>query len=254
MTRGADGRGTIALHGGGEFQAGDEPFLDALLRAARRDRSGEGEAGTTGDPLRVVVVPSAAAREQPALAARHGVDALTHAGERIDIKVDATPLLIVDRDSATDPGIVGRLADADLIYLPGGHPDLIPALLHDTAAWGAIVAAHARGAVIAGASAGAMGLADRTWTPFGWRDGLHMVPGLIVVPHFSKFDLRGWESAIAELDAAGLGRLGLDERTGVLSDGDGRSWHVIGEGQVHWFPVGADPVVAAHGETITLRD
>jgi cyanophycinase-like exopeptidase len=247
---GANARGTIALHGGGEFQAGDEPFLDALLRAAVRDR--DDQPATARNALRIVVVPAAAARERPELAARHGVDAFERAGERLAVTVDAKPLLIVDQASAADPDLVGQLAGAELIYLPGGHPDLIPALLHGTAAWDAIMAASSRGAVVAGASAGAMGLADRTWTPFGWRDGLRMVPGLIVVPHFSSFDLRGWESAIAELDAAGLGRLGLDERTGVLSDGDGRSWHVIGEGQVHWFPVGADPVVAVHGETITL--
>ena len=33
--------GAIGLHGGGEYLAGDEPFLDALLEAAARRRSGE---------------------------------------------------------------------------------------------------------------------------------------------------------------------------------------------------------------------
>jgi cyanophycinase-like exopeptidase len=251
MTDDAKDRGTIALHGGGEFKRGDEPFLDALLAAAQRARAGNGREG----PLKVAVVPSAAARERPQLAARHGVDAFRRAGERMGIVVDAEARLVLDRDSAADAELAGALGSAHVIHFPGGHPDLIPVTLDGTPAWAAIRAAVARGAVLAGASAGAMGLADRTWTPFGWRDGLGMVHGLIVVPHFQMFDLSsGWESAIAELDAAGLGRLGLDERTGVLSDGDGRSWDVIGQGRAHWFPVRGEPIVAGHGEKLRFPD
>ncbi len=53
-----DMSGPIALHGGGEFLPGDEPFLAALLDlAARRVR---------GDrPIRVTVVPTATARGRP---------------------------------------------------------------------------------------------------------------------------------------------------------------------------------------------
>lgn len=250
MTDGAERRGTIALHGGGEFKSGDEPFLDALLRTAHRSRDETHRSA----PLRVAVVPSAAARERPALAARHGVGAFRRAADRTQLAVAAEAVLIVDREGAADPALVGALARADVIHFPGGHPDLIPGMLAETPAWDEIRAAVDRGAVLAGASAGAMGLADRTWTPFGWLDGLRLVHGLIVVPHFQAFDVRGWESAIEELDRAGLGRLGLDERTGVLSDGDGRSWHVVGQGRAHWFPVRGAPVVAGHGEVIRLPD
>ena len=247
MTDGGRRRGTIALHGGGEFQRGDELFLDALLAAASR-------AGADVDgPLRVVVVPAAAARERPELAARHGVSAFRRAGTRLGVAVVVEAVLIVDAASAADPGFVASLETAHVIHFPGGHPDLIPPMLGGTPAWAAIRAALDRGAVLAGASAGAMGLAERTWTPFGWRDGLGLVHGLIIVPHFQLFDgLKGWESAIEELDLAGLGRLGLDERTGVLSDGDGESWHVVGQGRAHWFPVRGDPVIAGHGERIRI--
>ena len=55
--------GPVALHGGGEFEPGDEPFLDALLTAAA-PLVGDGE------PIRVAVVPTAASLGRPDLLGR----------------------------------------------------------------------------------------------------------------------------------------------------------------------------------------
>jgi cyanophycinase-like exopeptidase len=236
--------GSIGLHGGGEFLAGDEAFVDAILSTAA------GKVLPAGRRIRVVVVPTAAARQRPELAARHGVAAFERAGSRLGVPVDADTALVVDRRSAEDPALAERLGGADLVYLPGGDPDLIPVVLAGTVAWRSILAAHTRGALLAGASAGAMGLAGRTWTPFGFRPGLDLVRGLIVVPHFARVDLRDWQATIAALDAAGLGRLGLDERTGVISSNG--TWRVVGEGRAHWFPVHGEPIVARDGGTLPL--
>ena len=245
----AESRGAVALHGGGEFLAGDEPFLDAIvLDAIARRPAAERET-----PLQVQVVPTAAANVRPKLAAKNGVAAFHRAAERLGREIVVDACLIVDAESANDPALAEAVGAAHLIHFPGGDPSQLPAVLDGTRAWQSILDAYRRGAVIAGASAGAMGLAGRTWTPGGWRDGLNLVPGLIVVPHFGMFDLNGWEETIRELDAAGLGRLGLDERTGVLSDGDDRHWHVVGEGSAHWFAVGAaEPVVVASGGSLTF--
>ena len=91
--------GPIGLHGGGEYLPGDERFLDALLEAAvagvrRRDearpafeprnkdddveghavqlpgRSPDAAGGTvSGREIRIVIVPTAAARGRPDVAA-----------------------------------------------------------------------------------------------------------------------------------------------------------------------------------------
>lgn len=250
-------RGRIALHGGGEFESGDEPFVDAIVAAAlpaAAARAGRG--GPESDAaLRIVVVPTAAARERPSASAKQGIAALKRAAARAGIAAQADAALVVSRDKAEDPVLAALLSAADLIFLPGGHPDLIPVTLEGTLAWRSILAALARGAVLAGASAGAMGLADQTWTPGGFQPALKLVPGLIVVPHFAMFEsnLGAWASAIEELDAARLGRLGLDERTGVIStDGATGPWQVVGEGRAYWFPFGGERVVAAHGETLEL--
>jgi cyanophycinase len=241
--------GPIALHGGGEFLPGDEPFLRALLEVARRST----DRGSAEAPLRVAVVPTAAANHGPSTSARHGVEGFERVAGDLGLAVEAEPVLVVDAASANDPTLAAPLAAAHLVYLPGGDPALVGAALSGSSAWAAIVGAHERGAAIAGASAGAMALAAETWTPVGWRDGLGLVPGLIVVPHFEQFaaEAARRRDEIARLDERRLGRLGLDERTGAIREPDG-TWRVAGAGAAHWFAVGADPVVARHGEHLPI--
>ena len=240
---------------------GDEPFLRALLEATRpaaveraRREQGAGAAGATEPVIRVVVVPTASARGRPGATVAHGRDALQRVATQAGVAAEIDAALIFDRAGASDAGLAAKLADADLIHLPGGEPDLIPAVLGGTSASAAILEARIRGAVVAGASAGAMGMALRTWTPRGWVDGLGLVRGLVVVPHFAGFDRRGWEATVESLRSRGIGYLGLDERTGVLSQpgAHGAPWRVVGEGQAHWFPAGGDPVSATDGQTLDL--
>jgi cyanophycinase len=235
--------GRLALHGGGEFLPGDEPFLAALLAAAPTSASGE---------RRVIVVPTAAARGRPDLAAAHGVEALERVAAAEGIAAAVRVARGVDAAAAADASLVAVLDDADLVHFPGGDPDLIPTLLRGSPAWAAIDRAWRRGAVLAGASAGAMALGERTWTPAGPIDGLGLVPGLAVVPHA---DAASWDRALARFGSlvpTGLGLLGLAERTGVLGR-PGEPWRVVGAGEVRWLPPGAtSPIVAADGDTLRL--
>src|SRR5256714_1079905 len=239
--------GAIGLHGGAEFMAGDEPFLLALLQAAAP--------AADGSPVRVVVVPTAAARQGPDAAARHGREAFERVAADAGIAVTVEVARIVDAESANDAALAGLLAAAHLIYLPGGDSDLLPRVLRDSLAWGSILAAHARGAVGAGAGAGATARPTPDRAPLGWLDGLGLVHGLVVVPHYEKFDPRGWEATLDELRAAGLGYLGIDERTGVVSSPNGSAattWRVVGPGRVQWFPLDGERVSGTSGETIPL--
>jgi hypothetical protein len=116
--------------------------------------------------------------------------------------------------------------------------------------------AWSRGAVVAGASAGAMGLAEWTWTPKGGMHGLGFVRGLAVVPHYADIRKISWQQVIDRLAPGGIGYLGLDERTGILAESNGsgeRRWTVAGPGAAWWFARGADePVVARSGEVLRL--
>jgi cyanophycinase-like exopeptidase len=241
--------GPVALHGGAEFQSGDEPFLAALLDAAAPRAGGD-------RPIRVAVVPTAAGRGRPDLAAADGVEAFARVAAAAGLDVEAAAVGVVSRATAADPELVSWLAAADVIHFPGGDPDLIPTVMPGTAAWAAITEAHVAGAVLAGASAGAMAFASWTWTPGGGMAGLMVVRGLVVVPHLVPAT---WASTIERFRAwapEGLGALGLSEQTGVIEEPrDPGShtirWRVVGPGEARWLPVpDGVTVVARAGEVI----
>ncbi len=257
--------GLLGLHGGGEFEPGDEPFLEAVLRhaqavagaAAESAAAGAGAAesaqaaGTAAESaqaagvVRIVIVPTASARGRPDIAGALGVAALERVAGALRIEASAEVVRVQDAGSAADPELARRLAAAHLIHLPGGDPDLIAGLLPGTAVWMSIMAAVARGAVLVGASAGAMGLASWTWTPEGGARGLAVVPGppLVVMPHA---DGASWPRSLMRFGAGvpeGVGILGIAEHTGVLIDALGEGpWRVVGEGEVRWSPTGANPM------------
>lgn len=235
--------GVVALHGGGEFLPGDERFLEAILAAAPR----------IDGIVRVAVVPTAAARGRPELAAANGVAAFARLGAAAGLRVHGEAVRVVDAASANDPGLAETIGGAGLIHFPGGDPDLIPSLLRDTPVWAAVRTALAAGAVLAGASAGAMALGTWTWTTSGGIAGLDVVPGIIVMPHA---DARSWADNVLRFgDGAphDLAVLGLGERTGILVEGTG-SCRVVGAAEVRWLPRGErDParaVVLGDGDAL----
>ena len=232
--------GLIALHGGGEFLPGDERFLQALLDLVSEP----------ADPLRIVVIPTAAARGRPDLAAEHGVAAFGRIADAAGRRIEALAVPVTDTASAADPAFAATIARAQVIHFPGGDPDLMPSLLRGSAAWKAVLDAVDRGAVLAGASAGAMALGGWTWTRSGGVPGLGLVPNLVVVPHASA---DAWEDAQVRFGSSvppSVAAIGLAERTGVIVPPDG-PWRVVGEGEVRWLPSGArEAVVLRDGDTI----
>jgi cyanophycinase-like exopeptidase len=254
--------GPIALHGGGEFLPGDERFLDELLDVAARAALARALAAATSssptaiqpfgpDGMRVAVVPAAASRGLPDRAAAFAVRSLEARARAGGHPTRIRVARVVDPDSADDPEVAGVIASADLVYLPGGDPDIVPGLLGPTAAGRALAGAHKRGVVVAGASAGAMSLAEWSWTAQGGIPGLGFVRGMVVVPHYDDIRRMAWQTNLEKVAPSGLGYLGLDERTGVISNGSG--WRVAGEGAAYWFLPGSSfPVVARHGDPIEL--
>jgi cyanophycinase len=247
--------GWIGLHGGGEFLAGDEAFIDAVIAQALQRGGEAGAAPAPRSPLRIAVLPTAAARGRPDLAGANGVAALERAAGRAGIEAETVVVPVIDAASAADPGMADRLAASDLVHLPGGDPDLLPTILPGSRALAALTEALERGAVLAGASAGAMALADPCWTAGGIIAGLGFVPGVLVIPHADAASWRDRLDRFAGSRPAGVGLLGLAERTGIIGR-PGEAWTVVGEGEVRWLaadrPVSDEPVVAETGATIRL--
>ncbi len=204
--------GWLALHGGGEFQRGSEIGDRRLIVA------------TGGADARVVVVPTAAAREYPDMAARHGISWFKQLGAQ------AEAAMAIDARSANDPQVVAKIESATLIYLPGGDPVVLVETLRGSGVWNAMTQAHERGVAIGGASAGAMALGARMWNPHTGDliDGLGLIP-IVTLPHFQAASLDRAQALRQQLDRS-TRLFGIAERTSAIWDGS--KWNVWGPGEV----------------------
>jgi cyanophycinase-like exopeptidase len=196
----------ICLQGGGEFS----PACRAMDRDLVRRAAG-----------RVVVT---------ALAAEPGrdYDTATANGVRHYRAVGAgevvgAPDAREDRAAALDV-----VSSARLLVLPGGSPSRLLRALQGTGVAAAIAALLDDGAVVMGASAGAMVLCPWTVLPDrravggpAVEAGLGLVGDLLVVPHWSGGSSRGdWLRAIEAAVPATTTVLGIPEESGVLVEGD----------------------------------
>lgn len=216
--------GTIALAGGAEFR----PNCDAMDRALL---------ALTGQAQpRVVILPTAAVRGSPRLAGANGVRHFTRLGAH------ASAPDVVTRADADDPDQAARVAGADIVYLAGGDPAYLLETLRDSAVWRAIVEVYGRGGIVAGASAGAMILAERMRPPqtSAWVAALGLAPGVAVLPHHDPVHADRAREARAGLETR-IAILGLAEASGVVTHGDGR-WQALGVADTHVYtPSGATP-------------
>jgi cyanophycinase len=160
-------------------------------------------------------------------------------------------LLLIDKASANDSRIARTLSQSRLIYMLGGFTGYLGQTLRGSASEQAMLQAYAVGAVIAGSSAGAMVMCQYYFDPGQGRvvEGLGLVPNSCVLPHHNTFG-KGWAQRLSQL-LPGVVLLGIDERTGMLDDGDGprkTSWHVYGQGAVTLYRQGQPTVYRAGQE------
>jgi cyanophycinase len=216
--------GMLALVGGGEWQEGCS--FDADLLAA-----------SGGDE--VLVLPTAAAYEHPERAVATAEAWFAGLGGRV------RGLMVLSRPDALDEENAAAVRAARFIYLSGGSPMHLRSVLKDSPVWDAIVAAWDDGAVLAGSSAGAMVLCDPMVDPRGgaFTVGLGLVAQLTPIPHHDHWSEDKAHRTL-QLAPEGLTVVGIDERTALVRDPEGR-WSEAGAGKV---------VVWIGGRPATLED
>jgi len=220
----------IGLVGSGEFTSAMTDIDREIL-------------ATIGPAPTVVVLPTAAAGEDPEDWALRGVDHFVRLGAR------SVALMVLAREHAEDPENVRVIEQADLLYISGGKTARLLDALEGSPLWRGFLLARQAGAWLVGSSAGAMALGD--WalvhrpedghgTPTLWMPGLGMLQGYAVVPHFDRWtESRG---LVQEIEAA-CRVFGIDEDTAVLLDeGHGR---VAGRGSARLFGEGSEQVYDA---------
>ena len=206
--------GYILLAGGAEFSR----------RMAEPDEKAIALAGGPDAPIRII--PTAAAPDNNHVrAGNNGVHWFKNLGSR-----NVKSLALVDKASAANDEIVQSLRDAKLIYILGGFPVYLGKTLQGSPAWDAALDAYQRGAVIGGSSAGAMVLCQFYYDPDSGEilEGLGLVRNTLVLPHHDTSGKR-WVSRLLPAPP-GVTLLGIDERTGLLDDGYGENWSVLGQG------------------------
>ena len=179
---------------------------------------------TTGksSPI-VLIVPTAAAFENPARAADNGVRHFRARG------ADASPLMVLDRDDAMDGETAAAVESADVVYLTGGNPAHLLETLRDSLLLDAIRKRLENGGILAGSSAGAMVMGS--WMRFReWWPTLGIASGIATLPHHERADP---DTVVGELRSAPEGLtavFGIDGAAGALSGPDG--WTALGAGRV----------------------
>ena len=202
--------GWLALVGGAEWTPGCD--IDAELIA-----------GAGGAGVEVLVLPTAAAFERPELAVATATAWLTPMGARV------TGLYVLNRADAHDPANIAAVRSAGFVYLSGGSPLHLRAVLKQTPLWDALVAAHNDGAVLAGSSAGAMVLGDPMVDPRGgaYTLGLGLVANLAVLPHADTWSPEKVHRTL-KLAPAGVAVALVGERAALVRAPDG-TWSSRGQ-------------------------
>ena len=223
--------GKLALVGGDEFRRGCESMDEAILRATGKS-----------SPV-VLIVPTAAAFENPARAADNGVRYFSALG------ADAKPLMVLDRSDAESPELASEAESADVVYLTGGSPVHLLETLRESALMDAITGGLERGAVLAGSSAGAMAMGS--WMRFReWRPALGIADGVASLPHHERSDPDAVSRELRDGAPDDLSVvLGIDGRSGAISGPEG--WTVLGAGHVTVYRRGGWERLA-HGDVFEV--
>jgi cyanophycinase len=218
-------RGRLVLLGSGEFT----PVMAELDR--------EILAGIPKRRPRVAIVPTASGLEDtPQSWSEMGSAHFSALG------ADVRPVMVLQRADAHDKRWSDALADVDWMYFSGGRPQHAIGVLERTPFWSAVISRYREGAVLAGSSAGAMMLGEKSYAPEDFdengiprrielRDGLNILPGHFVIPHFdllARFPPARVDDWIALWPTRCRG-IGIDEDTAVAENGEG--WTVHGRGR-----------------------
>jgi cyanophycinase len=188
------------------------------------------EAG--GSEARIAVVPSASSLGPEVAEVYRAVFSSLGAAEVIELRPR-------NRAEATAE-LAAPLSEVSGVFMTGGNQLKLSAFITGTAFGDAIIAAHARGAVVGGTSAGASILAEHM-IAFGSGGstqkqrmsqlavGLGLVPGTVIDQHFEQRNRYGRLLSLVAQSPSLLG-MGIDEDTAAVIR-DGRL-SVVGKGAV----------------------
>ena len=214
--------GYILLEGGAEFGG----------RMAEPDRQAIELAGGLNAPIRII--PAAAAPDNNHVrAGENGRRWFASLGAK---DVAAVPL--IDQRTANQPEIVAELHRTRLVYMLGGFPGHLATSLMGSASWQALLEVLEANGVVGGSSAGAMVLCEHLYDPYQGQitSGLGLLRNALILPHHNTVGA-GWAQQLGT-SLPGATLIGIDERTGMINNGENGGWRVYGQGAVAIYQSG----------------
>ncbi|MTD17295.1 cyanophycinase [Nakamurella sp. YIM 132087] len=189
-------------------------------------------------------------------------DEITHAYLQLFSSLGVTDVVGIrpeSREQAGDPALVAAVDRATVVFMTGGNQTKLATVVVGTPLGDAIRAAHARGALVAGTSAGAS-ICSEHMVSFGTggstpkfrvgqvSQGLGLLTGVIVDQHFTQRNRFGRLLALVAANPAQLG-IGIDEDTAAQITANGLL-EVRGKGVVTIVD-GAEVITTAYTATGT---
>lgn len=207
------------LMGSGEF----EPWSHEPEAAALAMANGNGS---------VAILPTASSREGDEVFERWGSMGLAHYSE-VGIPAEVIPIKI--REDALRNDLAARIEAASMVFVSGGKPRHLAAVMAGTPSWTAVLDLIDRGGVYAGCSAGAMVASQwrgaHTKLASGWLFGLGLIDHVSFGVHWDR------ASKLPGINRFAVSRIpdhtwfvGIDERTAIV--GDGTAWEIHGGSEV----------------------
>ena len=212
----------LLIIGGAEDKVGRTTVLRRFVRLAG------------GSKARIVVIPSASSRPEDAVRSYTAI--FGRLGVPTIVSVDPR-----SRPASADQALVQAVDDATGVFMTGGNQLKLSQVVVGTPLATAISRAYARGAVVAGTSAGAS-IMSRFMISLGadgvtprqragqLTSGLGLVPGVIVDQHFDQRARYGRLMSLVAGSPDLLG-IGIDEDT-AAEIRDGRLLTVLGSGAI----------------------
>ncbi len=193
-----------------------------------------------GDRARLAVIPTASSLGEEVVELYDSLFGKLGAAEVLPIRPE-------NREQAHDPALVAALESATGVFMTGGNQLKLAGVVCGTPVGDAIVAAHERGAVVAGTSAGAS-IQSSHMVAFGTGGatpkqrmtqvsaGLGLVRSAVIDQHFDQRNRYGRLLMIVSQSPQLLG-IGVDEDTAAIVErrDDRELLRVIGRGVVTVF-------------------
>lgn len=221
----------IALVGGDEFCLGCEDMDLRILGL------------TEVTNPKVLIIPTAAAEENPEKAVSNGIEYFRRLGAR------AEGLPVLNSKDAGNLELASYIGKTDVLYITGGNPEYLIKTLSRTIIIDEIINAIRNGIILVASSAGAMVLGTSMYRGT-WQNGLDILNGIAILPHHELINSINTRlilnSAPNEIDTI----LGIDSKTAFF--GIQHNWEVLGIGRVTLYESGKSQTYQ-FGQTVHIR-